>query len=115
MSERSWVKELAGAITVCDTEGTILEMNDKAREMFSKQGGSRLIGSNVLDCHPEPAKAKLKSLLEERRENVYTTEKNGLKKLICQMPWYRDGEFSGIVEVSLEIPKNMPHFLRSDS
>jgi ribosomal protein S6 len=71
-----------------------------------------LIGANILDCHPEPARTKLKGLLESGRANIYTIEKKGVKKLIYQAPWYKDGEYAGIVELSLEIPWDMPHFVR---
>ena len=87
-------------------------MNEKARETFAKDGGGSLIGKNLLDCHPEPARSKLKSLLESPRTNAYTIEKKGVKKLIYQAPWYHDGQFAGLVELSLLIPEPMPHFSR---
>ena len=40
-------------------------------------------------------------------------EKNGVKKIIYQSPWYKEGEYAGFVELSLEIPLEMPHFIRS--
>ncbi len=52
MSKHDWVKGFSGAITVCDTEGVILEMNDAAIEAFRDDGGEQLLGANVLDCHP---------------------------------------------------------------
>ena len=109
----NWTKELNVAVTVCDENGVILEMNDKACKTFEKQGGSKLIGSNLLDCHPEPARTKVKDLLSNPRMNSYTIEKNGVKKLIYQTPWFKDGKFAGFVELSLEIPFEMPHFVRS--
>ncbi len=112
MIDHAWVREFPGAITVCDANGIILEMNDKAIETFQAEGGAALIGTNVLDCHPEPARRKLKHLLETRQSNVYTIEKRGVKKLIYQTPWYQDGQYGGLVEVSLEIPAAMPHFVR---
>jgi hypothetical protein len=35
-----------------------------------------------------------------------------VKKLIYQTPWMKDGAFAGLVEISLEIPFEMPHYLR---
>jgi len=112
ISENSWVKEFPGAITVCDPDGIILEMNDRAAKSYKDDGGFALIGKNVLDCHPEPARLKIKSLMEERQPNVYTVEKNGVKKLIYQSPWYKNGEYAGFLELTLEIPFEMPHFVR---
>lgn len=109
----SWVKEFPCAITICDTEGIIIGMNDKSIATFENDGGEQLIGKNVLDCHLEPSRTQLKELLQSQRKNVYTIEKNGVKKLIYQSPWYKDGEYGGIVEISIEIPFEMPHFIRS--
>ena len=113
MNEHNWIKEFPAAITVCDAEGILLEMNDKAAKTFEKDGGRKLIGSNMLDCHPDPANTKVERLLAAREKNVYTIEKNGVKKLIYQSPWYRNGEYAGFVEISLEIPFELPHFIRS--
>ncbi len=107
-----WVKEIPVAITVCDSDGTILEMNDKSCESFADDGGKELIGRNVLDCHPEPARATLEHLLSSGSSNVYTIEKQGKKKLIFQSPWYENGEYRGLVEISIPIPFDMPHFVR---
>ena len=108
-----WVKEFPGAVTVCDSKGVILEMNDRAVRSFEDQGGEKLIGTNLLDCHPEDARAKLKELMDTQQVNVYTTEKEGVRKFIYQSPWYRDGVYSGFVEISMEIPERTPHFVRS--
>jgi transcriptional regulator with PAS, ATPase and Fis domain len=113
MSELDWIKEFPAAVTVCDATGVILEMNDRAAKGYEMDGGRALIGSNMLDCHPERARAKTEALLAAREKNVYTIEKNGIKKLIYQSPWYRDGQYAGFVEISLEIPVEMPHFIRS--
>jgi len=112
MPQHSWVQEFAGAITVCDSDGVILEMNDKAAQTLEEQGGAALIGTNMLDCHPEPARTKTRELLDSRRTNVYTIEKRGQKKLIYQAPWYQGGQYRGFIELSLELPAEMPHFIR---
>lgn len=107
-----WIKELPVAITVCDREGIITEMNEKSCQMFAKDGGSNLIGSNVLDCHPEKARKKLAEMLETGSANCYTIEKNGVRKMIYQTPWYEGGEYRGLVEIVMEIPFDLPHFKR---
>ncbi len=112
MNEHAWIKEFPAAVTVCDADGVILEMNDKAAKTFEKDGGYKLIGSNMLDCHPDPARSKVERLLAAREKNVYTIEKNGVKKMIFQSPWYQNGEYAGFVELSLEIPFEMEHFIR---
>jgi transcriptional regulator with PAS, ATPase and Fis domain len=113
MNENEWIKEFPAAITVCDEDGILLEMNDKAAKTFESDGGRKLIGSNMLDCHPEPARTETERLLASREKNVYTIEKNGVKKLIYQSPWFKNGKYAGFIELSLEIPFEMPHFIRS--
>ena len=113
MPEHDWIKEFPAAVTVCDPQGIILAMNDRAARGYEKDGGYALIGRRLLDCHPEQARPKVEALLRSREKNVYTIEKNGVKKLIYQSPWFRDGEYAGFVELSLEIPFEMPHFVRA--
>ena len=113
MPEGAWVKEMKLAVTVCDREGIALEMNDRAAETHAADGGRELIGKSLLDCHPERARAIFEELLRTGALNVYTIEKAGVKKLIYQAPWYENGEYRGIVELSLPIPFEMPHFVRS--
>ena len=112
MEKNRWVKEFRGAVTVCDPEGTIFEMNDKAAEVFAADGGKKLVGANVLDCHPEPARSKLREMMDGREPNVYTIKKDGKKKLVFQTPWTEDGAYAGFVELVLEIPWDVPHFDR---
>jgi PAS domain-containing protein len=96
----------------CDERGTIVEMNERAARMFREQGGAALVGTSVLDCHPEPARTKLAVLLREQRGNVYTIEKNGRRKIIHQEPWYEGGVFAGLVEIAFDLPAEVPHFRR---
>ena len=112
MTDHRWVEEFAGAITVCDPDGKILDLNEKSARSFQSEGGKNLIGANVFDCHPEPARLLLKELIAKQKTNVYTVEKNGVKKLIYQAPWYENGRYSGFVEISLELPLDMPHHVR---
>lgn len=105
-------EEMDVAITVCDTEGNILDMNRKSAKTFEKSGGKSLIGGSLLNCHPEPARSKLIDMLNNPRTNAYTIEKEGVKKLIYQTPWYEDGVFKGLVELSMVIPADMPHYVR---
>jgi len=112
-SPYTWVQEFPGAVTVCDAHGLILEMNDRAEATFAKEGGRALIGTNLLDCHPEGARARLEGMLASQEKNVYTIEKAGVRKLIYQTPWYEKGQFAGFIEMALEIPDEMPHFVRA--
>lgn len=112
MTIPAWIEGFPGAISVCDRDGVILYLNALEIETLAEEGGAALIGTNLLDCHPEPARSKLVELMEKQQQNVYTIEKKGKKKLIYQTPWYEDGKYAGFVELSLVIPFEMPHFIR---
>lgn len=112
MFNGEWVKSFPAAITICNSEGIILEMNDESCAVFKNKGGKDLIGKNVLDCHPEPARTKLKKMLENQTANCYTTEKGGVKKLVYQTPWFKDNKYMGFIELILEIPYELPCFKR---
>lgn len=113
METDQWINEFPSAITVCNKEGIIIFMNEKAKRTFSNSGGERLLGTNVLECHPEPSRTKLAQMLIEGKSNSYTISKNGIKKIIHQSPWYVNNIYEGFVEISIEIPFDMPHFERS--
>jgi len=89
MSEHDWVKEFPCTVWVCDRNGVMLEMNDHAAD--TQEGGRSLIGTNILDCHPEPARTKLVEMLSSGQANIYTIERAGKRKLIYQAPWYENG------------------------
>jgi hypothetical protein len=50
--------------------------------------------------------------MNSEKVNCYTIEKEGIKKLIYQAPWYDNGKLSGLVELSMVIPFIMDHFVR---
>jgi len=112
MSDERWVREFPAAITICDTEGVLLAMNERAVTTFESDGGATLLGTNLLECHPEPARTKIVEMLKSGSPNIYTIQKNGIKKLIYQSPWFVGGTYAGFVELSLPIPQDMPHFNR---
>ena len=51
MENYEWAKEMNCAVTVCDTEGIIIYINDKSRETNKKE--SDLIGKTLYECHSE--------------------------------------------------------------
>ncbi len=107
-----WAEAMNCAVTVCDKEGVIVYMNRKSRETFCKEGKS-LIGRNLFGCHPEHAREKIRHMLSTGESNAYTILKHGVRKMIYQTPW-RDaaGAIAGMVEISMVIPAEMPHYNR---
>jgi transcriptional regulator with PAS, ATPase and Fis domain len=109
----NWTDGFIGAITVCDREGIVVYMNDCSKKQFDKDGDTDLLGKSLIECHPEPARIMLMKMLAEPAPNSYTIEKKGIRKMIHQTPWMEDGEFKGVVEISYQIPMELPHYKRS--
>ena len=87
-------------------------MNRRSAESMRKQGGKKLIGQNLMDCHPEPARSKLKRLMSREETNVYTVKKGRVRKIVLQTPWYKNNKYRGFVEVSLPITGKIPNIVR---
>lgn len=110
IKEAAWAEGMNCAVTVCDTEGVILYMNEKSRETFAKSG--KRPGDSLIDCHSERSLAIMRRMLESGTVNCYTITKGGRRKMIYQTPWRRDGQVAGLVEISMVIPADMPHYDR---
>ena len=53
-------------------------------------------------------------MLETHKTNAYAIESPNETKMVYQTPWYHDGgAFGGLVEITMIVPKEMPHFVRS--
>jgi transcriptional regulator with PAS, ATPase and Fis domain len=112
LDDFAWLDGIAVAATVCDRSGTCLYLNEQAARQFAKDGGRALLGKNLLDCHPERARNRFAAQLASPTRNTYTIEKDGKRKIIHQIPWYQGDVFAGVVEMSFELPAEMPHFVR---
>lgn len=95
------------AITVCDLDGVVLYQNTRSCEV---NGDVR--GRSMIPCHSARSREIINRLMTNGENNAYTIEKGPLRKLIYQTPWYEKGEIAGLVEFSLEIPAEMPHYVR---
>lgn len=105
-----WADDMNCAVTVCDTEGVILYMNEKARATYIRHGN--LIGSNLFGCHNERSREIIRRLTAEGGSNAYTIEKQGVRKMIYQTAWRTGDKVGSLVEISMEIPAEMPHYIR---
>ena len=86
-----FLKETPFAVTVCDNEGIIVYMNDKASATWEARGGASLVGKSLYDCHGERATAMIKNMLATGSTNAYTiyhteerTEETYLPKSVAQ-------------------------------
>lgn len=108
----SWVEELPVEITVCDANGMLIEMNARAELLFKDDGGGSLLGSDALACHPEPSRTKFAGMLAVQDCNVYLNTEKGENRFFFQSPWYKGGQFAGFVEISFEVPGEIPPLVK---
>ncbi len=106
-----WAEDIEAAVTVCDKEGIVIYMNKRSRETFNREGES-IVGHSMIPCHNERSKAIIHEMLNKDVPHCYTITKKGRKKMIYQTPWRLDGEVKGLVELSMVIPEDMPHYNR---
>lgn len=101
------------AVTVVDADCRIIYMNERSRQTFARRGGADLIGHNLMEYHNERSKAIIRRLLAEGGTNAYTIEKEGVRKMIFQSAWFDgEGRVAGLVELSMVIPADLPHYVR---
>ena len=74
---KSIIETDSQAVVICDINHTIIYMNPAANERYSKHGGSKLVGTSILDCHNEQSCEIIKKVIvwfsKSRNNNcVYT-------------------------------------------
>ena len=106
-----WAREMDCAITVCDGNANIIYMNDASRRINSPEAD--IIGHNLRQYHPPRAIEIIDRLLREGGYNAYTISKRGQRKMIYQAAWRQGGQIAGLVEISMVIPEELPHYVRS--
>lgn len=116
-----WAAKCSFAVTICDCNADVIYMNSKSKATFEKYGN--MIGRNLKGCHSPKSWDAITKMLSEGSSNSYTITKNGVNKLIHQTPWFTDNADGGIllkdgrivgglVELSIELPSDMPHYNR---
>ncbi len=98
------LNELPGSVTICDKDGVIVSLNEQAVKQYRAQGGLELIGRSVFDCHPEPARTKVRELMAAQRQNLYFSGKEGQRKIVFQSPWYLGEEYAGFLDITIDLP-----------
>jgi len=112
MEKHAWYKVFPGAITVTDKNGIVIEMNEGSKNLYKKDGGYALLGQNAITCHPARTQEKIRQIYEMQSLNIYSITRDGKKHLVYHAPYFIEGEFSGIVELLIDLPDDIPHFDR---
>ena len=98
-----FLQETDMIISVCDADGTIVYMNDKAKNYFQEPGTPELTGSNILDCHPEPSKSQLKKMMTTHETQSLIKGEGEKRRIIHQTPIYKNKKFNGYIEIIIPL------------
>jgi hypothetical protein len=112
MAGNRWYETFPAAIMVTDKNGVIINMNEQSVVNYKKNGGLELIGTSAITCHKGPSLKKIEDLFKSQKANTYFITKNKKKKLVYQAPYFEDGVFAGMVELSVPLPDDIPHYDR---
>lgn len=105
-----WAEGIDAAVTICDTNAIVIYQNARSRATFARYGN--VVGHDLLQYHPPRAQEMIRQMLASGQSNAYTISKNGQNKLIYQTPWRQGSEIGGLVEISIVLPADMPHYQR---
>ncbi|MCM1578972.1 MAG: PAS domain-containing protein [Ruminococcus sp.] len=61
---KSIVDSDSSAVVICNMSHEIIYMNPAAIQRYAKRGGSKLVGSSILDCHNEESGKRIKQVTE---------------------------------------------------
>lgn len=106
MNFTDYYEKTAFPVTICNEEGIIIYMNVASQNNFAKRGGKDLIGKSLFDCHNENSGRIIRELIENDKTNTYFLEKDGVKRLIHQTPWYKDEKVAGLIELIIPVQEN---------
>jgi hypothetical protein len=96
---------LRAAVTIADQDFQISFMNDRATAFYAEDGGAKLIGRNLLDCHRDEHKTVIRAAYDRYRAGDLTPtryhaqKEAGAPESIVHIPLMVEGEFRGIAEL----------------
>jgi hypothetical protein len=96
---------LRAAVTIADQDYQISFMNDRAVVFYAEDGGEKLIGRNLLDCHRDEHKTVIRAAYDRYRAGDLTPtryhakKEDGAPESIVHIPLMVEGRFRGIAEL----------------
>ena len=91
------------AVVICNLEHEIIYMNPAAIENYSKRGGEKLLGQNLMDCHNTVSQEKIRQVVEWFAESpehklVYTFYNEKQNKDVYMVALRSEGKLIGYYE-----------------
>ena len=102
------IKEAVGALQMpvmaADANMMVFYANDSCKALFKNVLGQEdFVGKHLEGCHPPESFKKLEKLYEDFKSGAknlshYTKETPDGKITLVQAPFFKDGEFAGVIE-----------------
>lgn len=91
------------AVVICNLEHEIIYMNPAAIENYSKQGGDKLIGQNIMNCHNAESREKMRQVVvwfsaSSDHNLVYTFYNEKQNKDVYMVALRSEGKLIGYYE-----------------
>ena len=103
-----WLDLVDLPFTACDAEGIICYMNEASIRLLDAYGGKKFLGKNLMDCHPPKAREAIKEMYKSGVTKTSIKEdEEGKRTLVYRVPWGKDGEIQGLLEISLPLPESL--------
>lgn len=100
---KSVIDQDKSAVVICNLQHDIIYMNPAAIKNYEKWGGENLIGQNLLNCHNEESKEKIKQVVDwfaASQENniIYTFHNEKQNKDVYMVALRDEGRLIGYYE-----------------
>ena len=66
---KSVLEQDAAPVVLCALDHTVVYMNPAAVRRYAQQGGEKLLGKSLMNCHPPKARAIIEKVLDWFRES----------------------------------------------
>ena len=97
---------LRASVTIADQDFQITFMNDRSCAYFAEDGGAKLVGKNLLDCHNAEQTAVIRDAYARYRAGDLTPTRyyraqheDSAPESIVHIPLIVEGQFRGIAEL----------------
>ena len=100
---RSIIDQDRSAVVICNLEHKIIYMNPSAIQSYENNGGDKLIGTSILECHNEKSAEKIQEVVEwfsanETHNMVYTFYNEKQNKDVYMVALREKGKLIGYYE-----------------
>ena len=100
---KSIIDQDRNAVVICNLKHQIIYMNPAAIKSYAKRGGKDLIGQNIMDCHNEASREKMRQVTDwfaqsPEHNMVFTYHSEKRNRDVYMVALRKDGNLIGYYE-----------------